>query len=79
MNDPFEGVDFDELEKSTDAGRHDLYILGDSENFLERMHWLRGYTDTLIGLTTDSRELRRLANLLLDLKMYKARSGRWDS
>lgn len=69
LPDPTELVDFDELEKNIAASGHDLYILGDSENFFERLHWLRGYSNTLIDLITDSKELRKLTDLLLDFKI----------
>lgn len=69
LPDPSDLVDFRELEKSIRDSGHDRYILGDSENFFERLHWLRGYEKTLIDLVTKSKELRELTDLLFQLKM----------
>jgi len=69
LPDPSELVDFHEIEKSIRNSGHELYILGDSENFFERLHWLRGYANTLIDLMNDGKELRKLIDLLFDFKV----------
>jgi len=69
LPDPSELVDFDELRRSIEASGHDLYILGDSENFFERLHWLHGYKATLIDLVTGNKYLRDLTDLLFDFKV----------
>lgn len=62
-------VNFDEVEKSIRLSGHQHYVLGDSENFFERLHFLHGYENTLIDLTMGRNELRKLIDLLFDLKM----------
>jgi len=64
-----EVVDFDKVEKSIRLSGHQRYILGDSENFFERLHFLHGYENTLIDLTLGRREIRKLIDLLFDFKM----------
>jgi len=62
-------VNFNEVEKSIRLDGHKHYVLGDSENFFERLHWLHGYTNTLIDLITGRRELKKLIDLLFDFKI----------
>jgi len=69
LPDPSDLVNFRELEKDIRTSGHDRYVLGDSENFFERLHWLRGYRDTLVDLMTQSEEFRKLTDLVFDFKM----------
>jgi uroporphyrinogen decarboxylase len=62
-------VDFGEVERSIRLNDHDHYLLGDSENFFERLHFLHGFEDTLIDLVRGKKELLRLIDLLFDIKM----------
>ncbi len=67
--DPTQLVDFGEVERSIRVKDHDHYVLGDSENFFERLHFLHGFEPTLIDLIRGKRELLRLIDLLFDFKM----------
>ena len=67
--DPSQLVDFREVERSIRLNNHDHYVLGDSENFFERLHFLHGFEDTLIDLVRGKKELLRLIDLLFDIKM----------
>ncbi|MEM2179033.1 MAG: uroporphyrinogen decarboxylase family protein [Candidatus Methanomethylicaceae archaeon] len=62
-------VNFDEVEKSIRLSGHERYILGDSENFFERLHWLHGFSNTLIDLMKGKKELMKLIDLLFDFKI----------
>jgi len=63
---PSEVINFDAVEKTIAKIPHDKYLLGDSENFFERLHWIRGFTNTLMDIILGRRELI----ILLD-KIYK--------
>jgi len=67
--DPSELKDFDEIGRSIRKSGHDRYVLGDSENFFERLHWLRGYSNTLVDLLTGDRNFRKLTDLVFDFKV----------
>ena len=69
LPEPSDLVDFDGLRKSVQDSGHDRYVLGDSENFFERLHWLRGFENTLIDLITGRRKLRKLLDLLFGFKI----------
>jgi len=62
-------VNFDEIGKSIRLTGHNRYVLGDSENFFERLHWLHGYANTLFDLMTSRKELEKLIDILLDFKI----------
>jgi uroporphyrinogen decarboxylase len=68
-------VNFDEIERSIRLSEHEHYVLGDAENFFERLHWLRGYEKTLIDITTGSKEFRKLMDIVFDFKIRFIR--RW--
>jgi uroporphyrinogen decarboxylase len=67
--DPSQLVDFGEVESSIRLSGHDRYVLGDSENFFERLHFLHGFEATLIDLIRGKSELARLIDLLFDFKV----------
>jgi uroporphyrinogen-III decarboxylase len=69
LPDPSELINFNETEKNIRLNEHERYILGDSENFFERLHWLRGYEKTLIDITTGSKEFKKLIDAMFNLKV----------
>jgi len=69
MPDPSDIVDFEKLQKSIRQSGHDRYVIGDSENFFERIHWLHGYKRTLIDLVTGNRKFDELVDQLFDFKL----------
>jgi len=66
--DPSKVINFNEVKKSI-IKTHDKYVLGDAENFFERLHWLRGFENTLIDITLGRPELIILLDKLFKYKI----------
>ena len=67
---PDELIDFNSMEKAVKEERKKKnYILGDGENFFERLHWLHGFIETLIDITREKREFKALMDRMLKFKL----------
>lgn len=63
-------VDFILLKDAVKDGRGEgKYILGDGENFFERIHWLHGYTETLVDIAREREKLRVLLDRMFKFKL----------
>jgi len=67
---PTDLIDFNLLAEAVEAGRKKMkYLLGDGENFYERIHWLHGFTETLIDITRERIEFKALMDRMLRFKL----------
>ena len=70
LPDPTDLVDFELVKKAADsAEKTGKYLLGDGDNFFERIHWLHGFEKTLFDITAGRKELGILMDRLLKLKI----------
>jgi len=67
--DPSEVINFDLIKRNFIKVASNKYLLGDSENFFERLHWLRGFEKTLIDIVLGRKELHILLDKLLKYKL----------
>nr|MDO8133957.1 uroporphyrinogen decarboxylase family protein [Candidatus Njordarchaeum guaymaensis] len=70
LPDPTELVNFELVKKVVDnAEKEGKYVLGDGDNFFERIHWLHGFEDTLFDIAVGRKELNILVGRLLKFKI----------
>lgn len=70
LPEPTNLVDFELVKKAVnDAVKAGKYVLGDGDNFFERIHWLHGFEDTLFDIAMRRKELKILMDRLVKLKM----------
>ena len=60
--------DFEALKKEA-ARPRDFFLFGPGERFWERLHFVRGFENTMMDLATNEPNIKKLLNLILDHNM----------
>jgi uroporphyrinogen decarboxylase len=67
---PTDLIDFSVVADAVEAGRREgKYLLGDGENFYERIHWLHGFSETLVDITRERGQFKTLVDRMVKFKL----------